>query len=135
MAFDYIINGKKLTLTRKINKRNITLIGSTSFKPEFMHYKNEFEKLGDTVYLPNVFSHYDDISITDEDLMAYKIASYMRISYSDFIFVINKNNYIGKDTKEEIKFAQENNIPVLYMEPISKIRLSKSHVDTMEDKQ
>lgn len=39
-----------------------------------------------------------------------------KIELSDFIYVINKNGYIGNSTKSEIKYAKKLKKPVLYLE-------------------
>lgn len=39
-----------------------------------------------------------------------------KIEMSDFIYVINKNGYIGDSTKSEIEYAKKLKKPVLYLE-------------------
>ena len=38
--------------------------------------------------------------------------------YSDAIYVVNKDGYIGESTKSEIEFAKEHNKEIMYLESI-----------------
>ena len=45
-----------------------------------------------------------------------KEAHFKRIELSDSIYVINKDNYIGKSTKLEIEYAQKLGKEIIYLE-------------------
>lgn len=39
-----------------------------------------------------------------------------KIDMADYIFVINKDNYIGESTRSEIEYAENTGKPVYYLE-------------------
>ena len=43
-----------------------------------------------------------------------------KIEMSDFVYVLNKNGYIGKSTTSEIEYAEKLGKIVIYMEPTGK---------------
>ena len=40
-----------------------------------------------------------------------------KIDLADYVFIINKDGYIGESTKSEIKYAKEKGKRIVYMEP------------------
>ena len=96
----------------------VTLCGSTKFKTEFEEYNRKFTMDGIIVLMPGCFAHYDNIIITQKDKIDLDVLHKEKILLSDYIFVINKDGYIGSSTKSEIEFAIDNKKPVLYLEEI-----------------
>ena len=95
--------------------RVITLCGSTRFKEEFERINKELTLAGNIVMSVGVFGHSGD-SITDEQKVMLDEIHKQKIDMADTIFVINKNGYIGESTKSEIKYAQEHNKGIIFME-------------------
>lgn len=81
----------------------IALCGSAKFKDEFLKEQKRLTEEGNLVLIPN-FS-IDVEKLDNSQLNALKEEHLKRIERADEIFVINKDNYIGKSTLEEIKFA------------------------------
>lgn len=94
----------------------IVLCGSTRFKEDFIKMQQVLTLQGNLVLAPNVYSQYDDIYIDDNIINMLKEIHQQKIDMCDEIYVINKDGYIGKSTREEIKYAEEHNKVVKYME-------------------
>ena len=70
---------------------------------------------GNCVLTP-VYPILEDFERTEEQLKKLKEAHFKRIELSDAIFVINKDNYIGKSTKLEIEYAEKLGKEIIYLE-------------------
>jgi dienelactone hydrolase len=93
----------------------VVLIGSTKFVEDFRKVEEELSLKGYLVFTPSVFNQSGDKPGCGED--AKKIldtAAKMKISRSDIVFVIDKDKYIGKSTKDQINYAKLLNKPILY---------------------
>lgn len=55
-------------------------------------------------------------NLTENELKDLKNAHFKRIELSDAIYVVNKDQYIGKSTKKEIEYAKSLNKEIIYME-------------------
>ena len=93
----------------------ITLCGSTRFKDDFERINKELTLAGNIVISVGCFGHSGD-SFTDEQKVMLDDIHKCKIDMADAIYVINKDGYIGKSTKSEIKYALEHNKTVIYME-------------------
>ena len=93
----------------------ICLCGSTRFKEYFLKYNKQFTLEGKIVLMPGVFAHSGDTITTEEKEKLDKLHK-AKIMMSDYVFIINKDNYIGESTQNEIEFALSIGIPVFYME-------------------
>ena len=91
--------------------KTITLCGSTRFKEEFENAAKSLTFNGYIVLMPHVFAHYLGVEIEKESL---KKLHKEKIDMSDAIMVINKNGYIGENTKEEIEYAKSKGKKVYY---------------------
>lgn len=98
-----------------MKRQVITLCGSTKFKEEFERVNRELTLAGNVVISVGCFGHSGD-SITDEQKVMLDEIHKQKIDMADAIFVINKNGYIGESTKSEIKYAQEHNKEIIFME-------------------
>ena len=94
----------------------ITLIGSTKFKDDFIKVKEQLTLQGFIVLSLGVFSQYDNIKLSEDQLNMLADIQNKKIEMADEIFVINKNGYIGTSTKSEIEYALNTNKKVNYME-------------------
>ena len=77
----------------------ITLCGSTRFKDEFMKIQKDLTLQGNIVISVGLFGHADGefgTVITDEVKIMLDDMHKRKIDMADEIFVINKDNYIGK---------------------------------------
>lgn len=92
----------------------ITLCGSTRFKETFEEWNRRLTLAGAIVLMPGVWHHYDGNELNEEDAKMAQSIHRHKILMSDLIFIINKDNYIGENTKEEIKFADSIGIPIIY---------------------
>ena len=75
--------------------------------------KNGFRR---NCILTPVYPVLENYERTDEQLERLKEAHFKRIELSDAIFVINKNNYIGKSTNLEIEYAKKLGKEIMYLE-------------------
>ena len=93
----------------------ITICGSLKFQKEMMIVAEKLALKGDCVLTP-VYPISENLKKTDEQLEKLKEAHFKRIELSDSIYVINKDNYIGKSTKLEIEYAQKLGKEIIYLE-------------------
>lgn len=105
----------------------VTLCGSFRFKSVFEEIIEEFSKNGIVVLTPTFFNFEKSASIIDsfskEQLKNLHDIHDMKIDISDYVLVINSNQwtskfgemYIGSDTKREIDYAFSKNKKVLYL--------------------
>ncbi len=93
----------------------ITICGSLKFQKEMMIVAEKLALKGNCVLTP-VYPILENLKMTDEQLEKLKEAHFKRIELSDSIYVINKDNYIGKSTKLEIEYAQNLGKEIMYLE-------------------
>ena len=96
----------------------ITLCGSTKFKDEYEQVGKDLALQGHTVLSVNLFAHADNIELTTEQKIRLDNAHKQKISISDAIFVINKNQYIGESTYGEIDWAERLGKQIFFLEDI-----------------
>ena len=93
----------------------ITICGSLKFKKEMMRVAEKLALEGNCVLTP-VYPISEKLEKTEEQLEKLKEAHFKRIELSDAIYVINKDNYIGKSTELEIEYAQKLGKEIIYLE-------------------
>ena len=98
--------------------RVVTLCGSTKFKEEFLNIQELLTKEGYVVLSVGFFSHADNITITEEREEMLRAIHRQKIDMADEVFVINKNGYIGENTRLEIEYAKELGKTVRYLEAV-----------------
>lgn len=96
----------------------VTLCGSTKFKDEFMLAQRELTLRGFIVISVGLFGHSGDV-ITDEQKKMLDELHLRKIDMADFIFVIDKDGYIGESTRREINYAMNNGKQVIKMSETS----------------
>jgi hypothetical protein len=105
----------------------VCLCGSTKFYDDFVMFNRIETEKGNIVLMPGVFmgsrewvTNYHEVSekLPKETNLDYKIRldnlHLRKIDIADEVLVINVDGYIGASTADEIKYAQERNIPVRY---------------------
>lgn len=98
----------------------VTLSGSMKFWDEFVTTAARLSSMGYMVLTPfPIVKKSEDIS--EEEMKFYKELHKERIDKSDKLFVINKNGYIGDDTKDEIIYALHKGIEIEYLESNKKL--------------
>ena len=70
--------------------------------------------MGNIVISVGAFGHAGDHFTEEQKVMLDDIHK-RKIDMADAIYVINKDNYIGKSTKSEIEYAREHNKEIIYM--------------------
>ena len=93
----------------------ITICGSLKFQKEMMIVAEKLALESNCVLTP-VYPILENLEKTEEQLERLKEAHFKRIELSDAIYVINKDNYIGKSTKLEIEYAQKLGKEIIYLE-------------------
>ena len=93
--------------------KTITLCGSLKFKKEMMEVAEKLALEGNCILTP-VYPVSEKIERTSEELKKLKEAHFKRIDFSDAIFVVNVNDYIGESTKLEIEYAKNKGKEILY---------------------
>ena len=96
----------------------ITLCGSTKFKDEYLDVAKNLALQGHCVLSVNLFAHADNIELTAEEKIRLDNAHKQKISMSDAIFVINKDQYIGESTYGEIDWAERMGKQIFFFEQI-----------------
>ncbi len=92
----------------------ITLCGSAKFKEDFINEMKKLTLQGNIVLMP-IFDFADD-EIDTSKAKILKDLHFKRIKLADEILVINKNGYIGTNTKLEIEYATKTGKNVNYLE-------------------
>lgn len=93
----------------------ITICGSLKFRKEMMIVAEKLVLEGNCVLTP-VYPILENLEKTEEQLEKLKEAHFKRIELSDSVYVINKDNYIGKSTKSEIEYAKKLGKEIIYLE-------------------
>ena len=93
----------------------ITLCGSTKFKSVFNRVAQRISLMGHIVLAPTIFSHVDNIELTEEKFQTLKKVHLDKIAMSDVIIIINVDGYIGETTREEIEYAEKLNKEIIYL--------------------
>lgn len=103
-------------ISNKDGKRKIiTLCGSTRFKDVFHKVAAEYTLMGYIVLMPHCY--YENNARPDLKDVLVDVHRDM-IEMSDEVLVVNPDGYIGKSTKEEIKWAQSlGKVIKYYQEP------------------
>ena len=105
------------------NNKIVCLCGSTKFKDDFDRVSEELTLKGYIVLRPEIYSHNennidsDNRCIDERNIEILKKVHYQKIYLADEIIVINHNDYIGSDTKDEIIYAMDLNKKISFMEP------------------
>jgi len=98
----------------------ITLCGSTRFKSEFERIAKILSIKGHIILTCNCFFHSETEKKYIKRIMKNKPlldkAHKKKIDMSDVVIVINKNNYIGHSTRQEIFYALSKDKKVLFLE-------------------
>lgn len=95
--------------------RVITLCGSTKFKNEFIEVQKQLTLSGYIVISVGLFGHSGDIEVWDDGVKEMLDDMHKRkIDMADAIMVIDVGGYIGKSTKNEIKYAESNNKEIYF---------------------
>lgn len=113
----------------------ITLCGSTRFKDEFELIAKELALQGHTVLSVNLFAHADNIELTQEQKIRLDNAHKQKISISDAIYVINKDQYIGESTYGEIDWAERLGKKIFFLEDIDTAQPVEEATDNVADKE
>ena len=96
----------------------VCLCGSTKFKDDFIKATELLSLSGYVVLSVGLFGHADNkfgTVITDEVKALLDDMHKQKIEMADFIYIINKNNYIGESTLKELEYAKSLSKPIKYM--------------------
>lgn len=91
----------------------ITICGSMKFQNEMMIEAEKLALDGNCIFTP-IYQVTPNLEITKAQLKLLKEEHLKKIELSDSIYVINKDNYIGKSTKLEIEYAKSLNKEIVY---------------------
>lgn len=97
----------------------ITLCGSLKFQKEMMIVAEKLALQGNCILTPT-YPVIENIEITEEQIAILKKAHFKRIEFSDAIFVVNVNNYIGNSTNLEIEYAKNLGKEIIYYTDLMK---------------
>jgi hypothetical protein len=90
----------------------ITICGSMKFYETMKEKELDLITQGYTVLMPVM----TDAEVTDQTLERFKGTHLKKINMSDYIFVVNQDGYIGKDTVDEIEYASRVGVKIYFME-------------------
>jgi len=95
----------------------ITLCGSTKFKEDYIRVQKELTLKGYIVITVGLFGHLGDKEAWESSNKQMLDKMHLRkIDMSKAIYVINKDNYIGSSTSNEIAYAKSTGKLIFYME-------------------
>ena len=92
----------------------ITIIGSTKFKKEIEEAATKLTLDGYIVLPLTVFTKSDQLDLDDNKLEMLSDMIRKKIDISDIVYVVNPRDYIGYNTRREIKYAWTNNKNVVF---------------------
>ena len=92
----------------------VTLCGSTRFKEDFERVNRDLTLLGNIVISVGAFGHAGDTFTEEQKVMLDDIHK-QKIDMADAIYVINRDNYIGESTRNEIEYAKKHDKAIMYM--------------------
>ncbi len=95
----------------------VTLCGSTRFKEDFLKAQEALTLAGKLVISLGFFEHAEGKTVSPETEALLADIHRQRIDMSDSIFVVNRDDYIGKSTASEIEYARAAGKPVRFMFP------------------
>lgn len=85
--------------------QKICLCGSTKNQASFEQAEKYFTLKGFIVYTVGMFGHCDPIKLSESKKEMLDRMHKEKIDLSDFIVVVDDNNYVGSSTKSEISYA------------------------------
>ncbi len=95
---------------------NICLIGSSKFESEFRKLEVDLSIKGYIVLSPLVYNQSgENPNCGKDNKKVLDLVQKEKIRQSDIVFVVDKDGYIGKSTKEQIEYARLLNKPLLYL--------------------
>ena len=99
----------------------VTLCGPRKFYDAIMDVKKELERQFIIVHTPNFSYQKEELeNFTDEQFEALHEMHYTKMRQSDYVYIINVDGYVGKDTQREIDYANEHGMTVKYLvSPVS----------------
>lgn len=106
---------------RKVTEMKfVTLIGSSRFYDEFLKIKQDMEADGEThVLIPEIFTVADPKKLSAKEHHNLDMLHRYKMEMAEYVLVVNKDGYIGKDTMNEIDWCKSSDIPLRYLEPES----------------
>lgn len=97
----------------------ITIIGSTKFRKEIITWA--WEKTKDSYLILFAPFAKEEIQELEKYRDELEMQHEQKIMMADIVMVFNKGGYIGKQTKEELFFAESLNKEIIYLEEVDKI--------------
>lgn len=116
MADEYW-DDKSVLRSEKEKSLVITICGGTSFKKDILEVQYNLTLAGHVVLSLPFFDHADNLDMSDFQIAMLVDLHLQKIDMSDFIYVVNKNKYIGDGTASEILYAKKLGKGIIYMEP------------------
>jgi len=95
----------------------IVVCGSVRFKDEMYAFRDEQNKLGNWILLPENMEL--DVQKIDERVKAAMDGLHLdKIERSDSVLIWNRNGYIGKSTSAELTYARVRGKPIKFLEEV-----------------
>lgn len=103
----------------------VCLCGSTRFYQEFQQAEYELTMQGNIYLSVGFYAHAQDamntlhgegVGITPEQKQALDELHLRKIDLADYVYVVNKDGYIGDSTRREIQYAMRHGKPVVFLE-------------------
>lgn len=107
---------KNGTTTLPNRFKQIVICGSSRFKDDFVKISREMTLNGVIAIPLNIYTKAEGIKLDSNKENMLKAMQMQKIAESDGIFIINKNGYIGENTKEEIEYAMSLGKSIEYLE-------------------
>lgn len=99
------------------NYEVVTLCGSTRFKDAFFEAQKKLTLEGKIVISVGLFGHSGDDEVWKPGTKEMLDDMHKRkIDMADYIYVINKDGYIGSSTRSEIEYAISTGKEVVYLD-------------------
>jgi len=92
----------------------VCLTGSTRFKKEYDDMNKLFTMKGEIVLTVGWLTHRGTNEVTAKEKMMLDELHLRKIDLADYVFVIDKDDYIGDSTRNEINYAKAMLKPIRY---------------------
>lgn len=113
----------------------VTISGSTKFKDIMLKEERRLTLEGYIVLPLCVFDHADDENLTETQIDMLYQNHLKKIRMCDIMYVVDVDNYIGENTRKEIKYAKDIHKEIHYMnDKDSNMYMSNYGINNMSSK-
>jgi len=94
----------------------MTICGSVRFYDDMLKWACHFSKSGYVIMMPHCFQHdhFHNVSAGQDQKYMLDLLHFRKIALSEYVFIVDKDGYIGESTSREIRVAKKLGKEILY---------------------